>query len=113
MSGDHDDYDGDPSEEISVHDLRQERDDAAGAADAACALLARAAATIREHLDALPKCGRSDLGCQRPATRAFRYGGGPWCDEHGYDPHGSPPEYPHAKTVRELQALLAEIEAPK
>lgn len=77
------------------------------------ALLSRAAATIREHLEALPKCDRSDLGCQRPATRAYRRGEGRWCDEHGYDPHGSPPDYPRAKTVRELTALLGEIGSVK
>lgn len=81
--------------------------------DAARALLTRAATTIRKHLEALPKCDRSDLGCQRPATRAYRRGEGRWCDEHGYDPHGSPPEYPRAKTVRELTALLADLEAAK
>jgi hypothetical protein len=68
----------------------------------------------------LPKCDE----CTAPATRAFKRGGGRWCDEHGKDmyliypgtPHESTfpskgavvPEYPRAEPLRAAVALLKE-----
>lgn len=95
--------------------------------DAARALLARAAATIREHLASLPRCRECCLpgthGIERSTSNEIL------CDEHApvearqrraersgfsvarmHPPFEEVPEYPRAKTVRELQALVVEIE---
>lgn len=85
--------------------------------DAARALLASAAATIREHLDTLPKCDRH--GCRRPASRYWMHDCMSWCEEHvpsALITYGARADYElvvykTAPTVRALTALLAEIDA--
>lgn len=58
---------------------------------------------IREHLESLPKCSF----CKLPATRAYERGSLRYCDVHGDDDYEETvPEYPRAKTVRELMELI-------
>lgn len=98
------------------------------------ALLSRAAATILEHLASLPKCiqhthNHANMGnpcdcggtqCGSPAVRGYGSREAHWCDKHRPD-QISVADYnagwfedgPMAKTVRELQALLVEIEGAK